>query len=76
MVLREIDKKMQSFNQLPDYTTLPTVEHVLPQAIDTAWKSYLANDANDAELPKYTNTLGNLCLLSQPIAMLGKRPFR
>ena len=76
MVLRELDKIMQSFNQLPDYTTLPTVEHVLPQTVDSVWKSYLENDASDPELLKYTNTLGNLCLLSQPAnSHAGQDPF-
>jgi hypothetical protein len=76
MMLKEIDKKMQSYNQLPDYTTLPTVEHVLPQTLDAAWKDYLINDAIDPELPKYTHTLGNLCILSQPAnSHAGRDPF-
>jgi len=76
MMLKEIDKKMQLYNQLPDYTTLPTVEHVLPQNPDDDWKNYLISDASHPELPKYINTLGNLCLLSQPAnSHAGRDPF-
>jgi len=66
MILQEIDKTMQAFGQLPDYTTLPTVEHILPQTLDDYWKKYLNEDAENPDLPKYINTIGNLCLLSRP----------
>lgn len=76
MVLKEIDKKMQPYNQLPDYTTLTTIEHVLPQTPDSEWKNYLGSDAANPELYKYTNTLGNLCMLSQPAnSHAGRDPF-
>lgn len=76
MVLQEIDRTMQSFGQLPDYSTLETVEHVLPQTLSTEWEAYLGNDASDPELARYTDTLGNLCLLSGPAnSHAGQNPF-
>jgi len=76
MILREIDKSMQDYGQLPDYSTLPTVEHVLPQTIDEHWEHYLGNDVENPEINKYINTLGNLCLLSRPAnSHAGQDPF-
>jgi len=76
MILREIDKSMQDYGQLPDYSTLPTVEHVLPQTIDEHWEKYLGDDYNHPEINKYINTLGNLCLLSRPAnSHAGQDPF-
>ncbi|WP_425639669.1 DUF262 domain-containing protein [Algoriphagus yeomjeoni] len=64
-ILQEIDIKLQPHGELPDYTTLPTIEHVLPQTLDQHWKIYLGADALDANLPRIINTLGNLSLNSQ-----------
>ena len=76
MVLVELDKKLQSYGQFPDYTTLHTIEHVLPQSLDDAWRHYLGSDAQDENLVKLTNSLGNLCLLSGPAnSAAGRTPF-
>ncbi len=76
MVLQEIDKIMQSYGQLPDYTTLPTIEHVMPQSLDAQWEKYLGEDAKHPDLTRCSNTLGNLCLLSrQANSHAGQDPF-
>ncbi|NOR49171.1 MAG: DUF1524 domain-containing protein [Methanosarcinaceae archaeon] len=76
MVLQEIDRSMQVYGQLPDYSTLETVEHILPQTIDDDWKNYLLDDSKSIDLKLYTNSLGNLCLLSQPAnSHAGQDPF-
>lgn len=76
MLLVEIDRKMQSFGQLPDYSTINTIEHVLPQSIDDAWMMYLKDDATDEHRWALTHTIGNLCLLSGPAnSSAGQNPF-
>lgn len=76
MILQEVDKALSSFGQLPDYTTLGSVEHVLPQTLDDHWKSYLGDDFNNPDLVRFTNTIGNLCLLSTPAnSHAGQDPF-
>ena len=76
MVLMEIDKRFQTHGQFPDYSTVNTIEHMLPQTIDDAWKNYLGVDANDEHLEALTHTLGNLCLLSGPAnSSVGQDPF-
>jgi hypothetical protein len=76
MILQDIDKVMQSYGQLPDYTTLTTIEHIMPQTLDEYWKRYLGDEANHPDLAKYINTLGNLCLLSRPAnSHAGQDPF-
>ena len=76
MILIEIDKRLQSFGQLPDYSTVNTIEHTLPQTLDDAWKKYLAKEAEDEHLKALTDSLGNLCLLSGPAnSSAGQDPF-
>src|SRR5271166_1279164 len=76
MILIEIDKRLQTHRQLPDYTTLNTIEHTLPQTLDDAWRQYLGDDADDEHLGVLTNSLGNLCLLSGPAnSSAGQNPF-
>ena len=76
LILREIDKKMQVYGQLPDYSTLHTIEHTLPQTLTLEWKKYLDVDADHEKLTVYINTLGNLCLLSQSAnSHAGQDPF-
>jgi hypothetical protein len=76
MILQEIDKKMQSFDQLPDYSTINTIEHVLPQELDDDWKIYLGTQASDITLVTVKNTIGNLCLISRPAnSHAGQDPF-
>lgn len=66
LVLQEIDKQMQSHGQFPDYSTINTVEHIMPQTLDDKWVEYLGQDAQDLSLDRIKNSIGNLCLLSQP----------
>ena len=76
MILQEIDKALQDFGQFPDYSTLPTVEHIMPQNFDEHWKDYLGDEINNPEITKILNTLGNLCLLSRPAnSHAGQDPF-
>lgn len=65
-ILQEIDKKLQAHGELPDYTTIFTIEHVLPQTLNDPWKTYLGAEALDNNLPRIINTIGNLSLNSQP----------
>jgi uncharacterized protein with ParB-like and HNH nuclease domain len=76
LVLQELDKSLQSFGELPDYSTMHTIEHLLPQTLDNHWKAYLAEDSTHINLPTIINTLGNLCLNSQSAnSHNGQRPF-
>jgi hypothetical protein len=76
MVLMEIDKRFQTHGQLPDYSTVNTIEHMLPQTVDEAWKAYLGKDAEDEHLFALTHSIGNLCLLSGPAnSSVGQNPF-
>ena len=75
-VLQELDKHMQTFGEYPDYSTIHTIEHILPQTLNGQWKTYLNADATHYSLPTITNTLGNLCLNSQPAnSSFGQKPF-
>lgn len=65
LILQEIDKTMQSHGQLPDYTSINTVEHIMPQTLNNEWEEYLGEEANDLSLTGVKNTIGNLCLLSR-----------
>jgi len=65
LILQGIDKVMQSHGQFPDYTTIETVEHIMPQTLTDEWKDYLGEDANNLSLTTIKNTIGNLCLLSR-----------
>ncbi|MGH7381736.1 MAG: DUF262 domain-containing protein [Candidatus Methylomirabilales bacterium] len=76
MLLMEIDKTFQTHGQLPDYSTVSTIEHMIPQVLDEAWKTYLGTDADDEHLPTVIHTIGNLCLLSGPAnSAVGQDPF-
>jgi hypothetical protein len=76
MLLMEIDKLYQSHGQFPDYSTVNTIEHMIPQTLDEAWKTYLGADAEDEHLPVVIDTIGNLCLLSGPAnSAVGQDPF-
>ena len=67
---------MQAYGQLPDYSTLGTIEHVIPQKLDEAWTVYLGEEAEDEHLPTVIDTIGNLCLLSGPAnSAVGQNPF-
>ncbi|GIT99717.1 hypothetical protein TSL6_02240 [Sulfurovum sp. TSL6] len=76
LILREIDKSMQVYGQLPDYSTLHTIEHVLPQNLTDEWRSYLGDDVLNDKFTIVINTLGNLCFLSQSAnSHAGQDPF-
>jgi len=76
MILQEVDKKLETYGQYPDYTTLNTVEHILPQTLNKEWKEYIGNEACNEDLKRYTDTIGNLTLLSQPAnSHAGQDPF-
>ena len=76
MILQEVDKSLSDYGQLPDYTTLGSVEHVLPQTRDGRWETYLGDDLKNPDLDRYINTIGNLCLLSSPAnSHAGQDPF-
>lgn len=70
MLLIEIDRSQSVFGQFPDYTTLNTIEHILPQKSLTrdndGWAKYLEEDSHREDLTKYIHSLGNLLLLSTP----------
>lgn len=75
-VLQEIDKELQKHQEYPDYTSIETIEHILPQTLDAHWKTYLGNDAIHPDLVRIINTLGNLSLNSQPAnSSAGQRSF-
>jgi hypothetical protein len=75
LVLQEIDKKMQSHEQLPDYSSINTIEHVM-QTLDNEWKLYLGAEANDSSLERIKNSIGNLCLISRAAnSFVGQDPF-
>jgi hypothetical protein len=76
MLLIEIDKRLQTHGQLPDYSTVGTIEHMIPQTLDDRWKTYLGPEAEDDHLPVVVDTIGNLCLLSGPAnSSAGQDPF-
>ena len=76
MILREIDKSMQRHGQIPDYSSVGTVEHIMPQTLTEEWRTYLGEDGNDQSIDRITDTIGNLCLLSQPAnSTAGQNPF-
>lgn len=76
MVLIEIDKSYQKYGQMPDYSTVRSVEHTLPQTPDQKWLDYLGPDADNELLSSMIHTAGNLCLLSGPAnSAAGRNPF-
>jgi hypothetical protein len=76
LVLQEIDKIMQSHGQLPDYSSINTIEHVMPQTLDDEWKLYLGTEAGDLNLERIKNSIGNLCLISRAAnSFVGQDPF-
>ena len=66
LVLQEIDRQMQSdINQMPDYSTLNQIEHIMPQNLSNKWKKYLGKESDNPGLSILVNTIGNLFLMSQ-----------
>jgi hypothetical protein len=75
-VLQEVDKAMQPYKEYPDYSTINTIEHILPQTLNDYWKEYLKEDSINFNLPRVTDSIGNLCLNSQPAnSTFGRKPF-
>lgn len=76
LILQEIDKRLQSHGQLPDYSSINTIEHVMPQTLNEAWKDYVGVEAKDLNLDRIKNSIGNLCLISRPAnSSIGQNPF-
>jgi len=76
LILREVDKEMESYGQFPDFTTLNTIEHIIPQTLNKEWKDYLGNESFNEDLKRYIDTIGNITLLSQPAnSHVGQDPF-
>jgi Protein of unknown function (DUF1524) len=76
LVLQELDKTYQVHGQLPDYSTINTIEHVMPQILDEEWKKYLGSESSDINLDRFKNSIGNLCLVSRPAnSSVGQNPF-
>ena len=80
LVLEEIDRHMayEGGGELPDYSTLDTVEHVAPQNVESsdAWQSELGEDARSDDYSRIVNTIGNLCLRKRELnSEMGRRPF-
>ena len=71
LLLREIDKyfcKKSLCGEYPDYSSINTTEHILPQNFEVKWKDYLAEEYT--QNPQYTeiinnriHTIGNLMLM-------------
>ncbi len=80
LVLQEIDRHLanERGGELPDYSTLDTVEHVAPQDIGTsaAWQQEMGADAASDDYSRMVNTIGNLCLRKRERnSEMGRRPF-
>ncbi len=76
LILREVDKEMERHGQYPDFTTLNTIEHIIPQTLNNEWKEYLRDDSSNEDLKRYVDTIGNITLLSQPAnSHVGQNPF-
>ena len=78
-VLQEIDSSMQVQNQLPDYNSLETIEHIMPQTTDEEWEKYIGKEYEELyeyQRDEVKNSLGNLCLISGTAnSSLGNNPF-
>jgi uncharacterized protein with ParB-like and HNH nuclease domain len=76
LILREVDKKMESYGQYPDFTTFDTIEHIIPQTLNNEWKNYLGNESFNEDMKRYIDTIGNLTLLGQAAnSHIGQDPF-
>ena len=80
LVLEEIDRQLAHAHggELPDYSTLDTVEHVAPQSIESsdAWKREMGTDAGSDNYARIINTIGNLCLRKRERnSEMGRHPF-
>ena len=80
LVLEELDRHLAtaSGGELPDYSTLDTVEHVAPQDIRSSdeWQREMGADAARDDYSRIVNSVGNLCLRKRERnSEMGRRPF-
>ena len=80
LVLEELDRHManERGGELPDYSTLDTVEHIAPQDIRSSgdWQREMGEDAESDDYPRIVSTIGNLCLRKRERnSEMGRRPF-
>ena len=80
LVLEEIDRHLATARggELPDYSTLDTVEHVAPQDIRSSgdWQREMGDDADRDDYSRIVNSVGNLCLRKRERnSEMGRRPF-
>ncbi len=80
LILEELDRHLaqEHVGELPDYSTLDTVEHIAPQNIESsdAWRSEMGGDADSENYSRIINTVGNLCLRKRERnSEMGRLPF-
>ena len=80
LILEEIDRHLarEHGGELPDYSTLDTVEHVAPQNIESSsdWQNEMSEDAQSDNYSRIINTVGNLCLRKRERnSEMGRLPF-
>ena len=80
LILEEIDRHLarEHGGELPDYSTLDTVEHVAPQNIESSddWKVEMGANAQSEDYARVINTAGNLCLRKRERnSEMGRLPF-
>lgn len=80
LILEEIDRHLarEHGGELPDYSTLDTVEHVAPQNIESSgdWQNEMGEDAHSVNYSRIINTVGNLCLRKRERnSEMGRLPF-
>lgn len=80
LILEEIDRHLarEHGGELPDYSTLDTVEHIAPQNIESSndWQNEMGEDANSENYSRIINTVGNLCLRKRERnSEMGRLPF-
>ncbi len=80
LVLEELDRHLATARggELPDYSTLDTVEHVAPQDIGSSgdWQREMGDDAHRDDYSRVVNSIGNLCLRKRERnSEMGRRPF-
>ncbi len=65
MLLQELDKSMNKYDELPDYDKFNTIEHIMPQTLTNEWRAEIDDDIKHSEFETYRNGLGNLTINSQ-----------
>lgn len=80
LVLRKVDEcltaELNDNNELPNYDTLDTVEHIAPQTPTDEWLAETGCPDVDAYNTLPIHTIGNLCLRNQKAnSGMGQLPF-